>query len=138
MSDENTEKYNEPTRRSSSEKESQNYKNYLEEAEAFSSYLQGVVAHTSRYVPEDEIWPMKSCISQDSGDSGVVGGTVDSLNNSLERDYTEQFEDDIDEDENHQFAKCRQGIRLFREASIRSREPDKSPTSPRFVLCKSI
>ena len=148
MSDE-IEKHNGPKRRTSSEQESQNYKNYLEEAEAFSSYLQEVVAHTSRYVPEDQIWPMKSCSSQDSGYSGVVGGPVDSLdNNSLGEytkqfdydnslgDYSKQFEEDIEENENLHFAKCRQGIRLYRGESIRSREPEKSPTSPRFALFK--
>ena len=138
MSDE-IEKHNGPKRRTSSEPESQNYKNYLEEAEAFSSYLQGVVANTSRYVPEDQIWPMKSCSSQDSGYSGVVSGPGDGLDNGLDRDYNKQFEDDLEENENLQFAKCREGIRLFREESMRSREPEKSPSSARFVFfCAGI
>ena len=107
----------------------QTYQNYLQEADAFNSYLRDVVAHTSRYVPEDQIWTMKSCGSQDSG--VILGESLDPVqcdtrheNGNDDNTFNDIYDDD-DNDENLQldlqFAKCREGIRLFRESSVISR-----------------
>ena len=67
-----------------------------------------------------------------------MGGPGDGVDTGLDRDYRKQFEDDIEKDDNLYFAKCREGIRLFRGESVRSREPEISPISPRFVLCNAV
>ena len=82
-----------------------------------------------RYVPEDQIWPMKqSCGSQDSG--VIFGSSVDTPQENVDKGFIdieveiENEEGDNEEVEHdHQFAKCREGIRLFREGSVINRSP---------------
>ena len=83
----------------------------------------------ARFVPEDQIWK-----SSGSMDSGVI------VSGSLELEPPEEIvvevvnEQDEDEDdvEGLYFAKCREGIKLFREASIVSRS-SRSPDEETFV-----
>ena len=92
-----------------------------------------------RFVPDDQIWSMKNCGSQDSG--VIVSGSTETMSQDspLRTNYnflgvrgeTQDEEEDGDTDElQSQFAKCRRGIRLFRDVSDQSRSPENVREKP--------
>ena len=88
-----------------------------------------------RYVPEDQIWTTKSGSedsgftvgSSEQGDTETSSGT-DTFHfmggESQEgEEEEEEEEEEVSNDLEQQFAKCREGIRLYRGASIASVSP---------------
>ena len=85
-----------------------------------------------RYVPKDQIWTTKSG-SEDSGftvGSSEQGDTETSSGTDTfhfmdgeSQEGEEEEEEEVSNDLEQQFAKCREGIRLYRGASIASVSP---------------
>ena len=80
-------------------------------------------------MPEDQIWTTKSG-SEDSGftvDSSEQGDTETSSGTDtfhfMDGESQEGEEEEVSNDLEQQFAKCREGIRLYRGASIASVSP---------------
>ena len=83
-----------------------------------------------RYVPEDQIWTTKSGSedsgftvgSSEQGDTETSSGT-DTFHFMDGESQEGEEEEEVSNDLEQQFAKCREGIRLYRGASIASVSP---------------
>ena len=86
-----------------------------------------------RYVPEDQIWTTKSGSedsgftvgSSEQGDTETSSGTdtFHFMDGESQEGEEEEEEEEVSNDLEQQFAKCREGIRLYRGASIASVSP---------------
>ena len=82
-------------------------------------------------MPEDQIWTTKSGSedsgftvgSSEQGDTETSSDTFHFMDGESQEGEEEEEEEEVSNDLEQQFAKCREGIRLYRGASIASVSP---------------